>query len=210
MSTRVTEKQLAANRRNARKSTGPRTPEGKRRSSRNALKHGLLAAEVVITDGDGAERQQDFDRLLADLCADLRPVGIVERSLVERIAACYWRLRRAQRYEVGAIRNSLDECNRPDDDPDANTAEDIQDHLDRALADLARKHGPQLKIVEACHTKDRAGAIDVWVPQLNYLHRDYDYYQQRQKSGDLPQGLNHADMISIQTGNLDGKIVEQR
>lgn len=88
MSKRVTEQQLEANRRNAAKSTGPRTAEGKHRSSRNALKHGLLAREVVILDGDGAETEADFDALLADLSDELRPRGVIEETLVERIATC--------------------------------------------------------------------------------------------------------------------------
>ena len=52
------------------------------------------------------------------------------------------------------------------------------------MADLARKYAPELKIVEACHTKDLAGSMDIWVPQLNYFGNDYDYYQERQKLGE--------------------------
>jgi hypothetical protein len=54
----------------------------------------------------------------------------------------------------------------------------------KAMARLARKYGPELKIVEACHTKDLVGAIDIWVPQLNYLHQDYEHYRARQKAGE--------------------------
>ncbi len=54
----------------------------------------------------------------------------------------------------------------------------------RAMARLLRKYAPELKVVEACHTKDLIGAIDVWVPQLNYLHADYAHYQERQKAGE--------------------------
>jgi len=54
----------------------------------------------------------------------------------------------------------------------------------RAMAELARKYGPELRIVEACHTKDLTGAMDVWVPQLNYLHKDIKHYQARQRAGD--------------------------
>lgn len=54
----------------------------------------------------------------------------------------------------------------------------------RAMAALARKYAPELRIVEACHTKDLAGAIDVWVPQLNYLHDDFAHYQARQRAGE--------------------------
>jgi len=54
----------------------------------------------------------------------------------------------------------------------------------RAIAALVRKYAPELRIVEACHTKDLAGAIDIWVPQLNYLHRDYEHYGRRQRMGE--------------------------
>jgi hypothetical protein len=63
----VSERKLSANRANAQKSTGPRTPEGKRRVARNAVKHGILAREVFIGEGDGAEREEDFSELQAGL-----------------------------------------------------------------------------------------------------------------------------------------------
>jgi hypothetical protein len=54
----------------------------------------------------------------------------------------------------------------------------------RAMATLARKYAPEVRIIEACHTKDLVGAIDIWVPQLNYLQQDYAHYQARQQAGD--------------------------
>ncbi len=54
----------------------------------------------------------------------------------------------------------------------------------RALAALARDYAPELKIVEANHHKDLVGAIDVWVPQLNYLHENFEHYRERQAAGD--------------------------
>lgn len=101
-------KQQLANQANARKSTGPKTAEGKARSSRNALKHGLLAKEIVITQGEGAEDQEAFDRLLEDLISYYQPQGVMEEMLVEKIAGGYWRQMRVHRCEAGAIRNQLD------------------------------------------------------------------------------------------------------
>ena len=103
-----TDKQIIANRGNAGKSTGPVTPSGKAIASRNALRHGLLAKEIVINAGEGAESQDEFDALLADLKDQFDPQGTLEEMLVEKIASAYWRLRRAHRFEVGLIRNSLD------------------------------------------------------------------------------------------------------
>jgi hypothetical protein len=101
------EKQVQANRENAKKG-GVRTDEGKAIVKYNALKHGLLAREVVITVGEGAESQQEFDALLADLKNQFDPQGPLEEMLVEKIVVAYWRLRRAHKYEVGLIRQQLD------------------------------------------------------------------------------------------------------
>lgn len=52
------------------------------------------------------------------------------------------------------------------------------------MARLVRDYAPELKTIEACHTKDLVGAIDVWVPQLNFLGNDFEHYQKQQKAGD--------------------------
>jgi hypothetical protein len=88
--------QTKANRLNALKSTGPRTAEGKARSSRNALTHGLTAQEVVIPGEDPAAYQASRQQLIDDL----QPNGSCEVELVERLAATFWRLRRIPRFEA--------------------------------------------------------------------------------------------------------------
>ena len=92
--------QFAANRRNAKQSTGPRTPKGKAIASRNAIQHGLTAQEVVLQDEDA----HLFDEHRAALCAALKPVGELEEALVERIVVSAWRLRRMVRIEAGVFR----------------------------------------------------------------------------------------------------------
>ena len=104
---KVSERKIAANRRNAAKSTGPKTAAGKSVSRWNALKFGLWAREVVISGGRGREDSTEFQALLAQLEQDLQPVGILEQMQVERIAVCYWRLKRAARAEVGEIRKRI-------------------------------------------------------------------------------------------------------
>ena len=97
-----------ANRRNALQSTGPKTCKGKLTASKNALKHGLLAKEVVLKEGDGKEDAKEFTTLLGSLHENYTPEGPIEEMLIERIAISYWRLRRAIRFETGMLREELD------------------------------------------------------------------------------------------------------
>jgi hypothetical protein len=92
----TTEAQKAANRRNALRSTGPRTEAGLARSSRNALRHGLTAQRLMLT----GESLEDFHQLRQDLYAELAPGGAIESQLIEKLAALMWRLERAPAFEV--------------------------------------------------------------------------------------------------------------
>jgi hypothetical protein len=93
----TSDKQIDANRRNARKSTGPKTPEGKARANNNAMSHGILSREVVLPEEDEAT----FEELRERLWAELQPVGELESLLVDKIVAAHWRLRRLGRVEAG-------------------------------------------------------------------------------------------------------------
>ena len=94
-----TEAQILANRRNAQKSTGPRTPQGKAAISQNAIKHGLLARQDVIT----SESQAEFDLYRAQILAELNPLSPMESMLAERIVTLSWRLKRVGRFQNQAI-----------------------------------------------------------------------------------------------------------
>src|SRR5450830_280067 len=100
-------KQIEANRRNALKSTGPTTPEGKERSRCNAVRHGLTA-ETVIAALENAEDYQAFE---AAVIADYDAESAVERELVLRLASVLWRLRRATGIET-ALFESVTENSR--------------------------------------------------------------------------------------------------
>jgi hypothetical protein len=93
----TSDKQAQANRRNALKSTGPKTPEGKAAVRHNATKHGLLSQEVLLPEEDEGALEELGERLRAEL----QPVGELEGMLVDRIIAAYWRLRRLGRVEAG-------------------------------------------------------------------------------------------------------------
>ncbi len=92
-----TARRMEANRLNAKKSTGPRSIEGKRRSSKNALKHGILVSEPVL---QGIERSEDWVAHRSGIFESLSPVGYLEEVLAERVALLLWRLGRIARYET--------------------------------------------------------------------------------------------------------------
>src|SRR3954469_21205911 len=93
----TTFKQIEANRRNARRSTGPTTAEGKLRSRRNAVRHGLTAETVIVA----LEDVQDYKAFQAAVIADYDADSAVERELVLRLASLLWRIRRATAIETG-------------------------------------------------------------------------------------------------------------
>jgi hypothetical protein len=90
-------RQIEANRRNARKSTGPITEEGKQRSRCNAVRHGLTAQTVI----GALEDSEDYQAFEATIIADYDAQSAVERELVLRLASLLWRLRRATTIENG-------------------------------------------------------------------------------------------------------------
>ena len=106
-----TEAQINANRENAKKSTGPRTAEGKAASSRNGLKHGLCADKHILPGEDPAE----FLSLVQNLFDTFLPVGDGEEKLVLRIAAAQWRLDRIFPMEAGIYRDRFHDVARKEE-----------------------------------------------------------------------------------------------
>ncbi len=94
-----TEPQILANRRNAQKSTGPRSSQGKIAVSQNAVRHGLSARQVIIS----SESQADFDLYRERMLAELAPASPMESMLAERIVTLSWRLKRAGRIQNQTI-----------------------------------------------------------------------------------------------------------
>ncbi len=117
----TTEAQVAANRLNAQKSTGPRTAEGKAAVTGNAVQHGLRAQAVVLPGEDG----QEYARYRGQMRERLQPADVEEIELAERIVGLSWRLRRAGRYhdavfealydrQVGEMAAAASEAGEPD------------------------------------------------------------------------------------------------
>src|SRR5258708_7349157 len=100
----TTFRQIEANRRNARKSTGPVTEEGRQSSPCNAVRHGLTAETVM----GALEDAQDYQASEAAIVADYDAQSAVERELVLRLASLLWRLRRATTMETGLFEIQAD------------------------------------------------------------------------------------------------------
>ena len=96
-----TERKLKANRRNAQRSTGPRDTT---RSRFNALKHGILSREVLVSTEEGSEEENVFEGFDSALRDALAPEGALEELLVENLIMLAWRWRRVIRAETATIR----------------------------------------------------------------------------------------------------------
>ncbi len=118
----LSQARLAANAANARLSTGPRSAEGKARSARNAVRHGLTARDVVVASED----REEFEQLQASLYEELRPEGALEQVLFNQALVASWRLFRITRIEAGL------------GDPDAGIDPLADDALHQTLVRLAR------------------------------------------------------------------------
>jgi hypothetical protein len=99
----VSEKQLLANRENAKRG-GVKTEAGKAISSRNAVTHGLLSQHILL-DGEEAEI---LDALRDNLMAEYAPWGVMEVFWVDRIVCCIWKLGRVAEVETGMARDLLE------------------------------------------------------------------------------------------------------
>ena len=101
----ISDKQLEANRNNALLSTGPKTEEGRKRSSSNALRHGLTGQVTTMTDEDRVAHDSFSEALIQSLA----PEGAMETQLAQRIATDSWRLNRASAIEDNLFALGLDE-----------------------------------------------------------------------------------------------------
>ena len=100
----ATTEQIAANRKNARRSMGPKAASGRSRSARNGLFTGLLARDIITS----LENHTDLDALLEALHADLQPVDTHQHILVTRYARQLWLAQRIARIECAAAQSQLD------------------------------------------------------------------------------------------------------
>ena len=91
----ISEKQRNANRENAKKSTGPKTEEGKKRASLNGARHNLTGAAYVMSDED----RKAFDKFSGPFIASFKPANAAEHSYAHLVAVAHWRLNRVHAIE---------------------------------------------------------------------------------------------------------------
>jgi len=123
---------MIASRANGALSRGPKTEEGKRRSSANAMRHGLLSKCVVLP----GESQEIFSSLLEQHLAKLEPADGVEHGVVEEMVASVWRLRRLWAVENRLMSQAMDK----------RTETDELDRIAGAFSDLSRQ--PELHLIQ--------------------------------------------------------------
>jgi hypothetical protein len=169
---------LEANRQNAKKSTGPRTKEGKARSSRNALKHGFCASGSSLAPLEDRKAYAAFTAAIID---SLRPATAIEEDLAHRIADLSWRLRRIPDAEAALLARDtmadlLSKCASDDDDDDE---EEDQKHDEQDEAQQEQEHQRPQEDQEddddddddeiVPDSPDRHLAAAMAVPQNSYL-----------------------------------------
>ena len=132
-------RQVHANRLNALNSTGPKTSQGKDRSRRNVIRHGLTAETVIV----GLEEAHDYEAFEATVIADYDAQSAVERELVLRLASVLWRLRRATGIETSLFQTAIKQSSQ-------------SEALTRASADLSLSRlflDPQDQSSQGPHTE---------------------------------------------------------
>jgi hypothetical protein len=130
----ATEKQVEANRLNAQKSTGPKTPEGKANVCLNSLRHGLRARAVVLPD----ENKERFHQLCDELEGEWQPQTSTELALLEKMAVAQWKLVRAERREAGICYAYQDEKQEAMLEPLAKFQERFERGFFRSLRELEK------------------------------------------------------------------------
>jgi hypothetical protein len=170
-----------ANRKNALKSTGPRTDAGKAISRQNSIRHGLLASKVVVP---GFEDRQEFEAFSLEMAQTLLPVGPLESRLCEEITSCFWRLERARKFEASEIRKAKESLSMQ-----GVTSVVVQRPLPRVehLSDDELEH-----IIRAFHERQ---------PVTNAF--DHSIHVLRQVQALLQEGKNLSDTLWQELAEID-------
>ena len=182
------EKQIAANRANAQKSTGPRTPEGRAKVRSNAIRHGLTGQILTLSESE----RPLFDELLNSLLNDFKPANAIETQLVTGIAWDTWRLNRLRAIESNTF---------------VLEREESVDEFDQALADAQTfrddpAHFDLLSLYETRLTRNLHRNATL----LRNMQRERKrLYEEDKKEEVLLNRLNEINNIEIQASKLPSK-----
>jgi hypothetical protein len=154
-----TSSRTAINRANAQHSTGPKTAEGKQRSSLNALRHGLTGQLVVMPNEDA----EAYQALLTAFTAEYQPVGPTESTLVQALADTSWRLSRVAALETNLLALGITTATAVTDAP-----QPVQDALAIA-ATLERK--PKALSNLSMHSQRLSRQFERTIAQLKELQK---------------------------------------
>ena len=220
----VTDKVLAANRANARKSTGPRTKRGKSRVRMNALRHGFFARGLLLTEEDRGE----FDQLRRSILKTFSPSDPVELMLCERIVSASWRLRRLQMIEnvthhtTAAMR--IVEREAPDEDEEqsepARSPDDEAAHLKQLEDEMMAAPGISqigMGLAKGDDLMDRLSRYEIRLDMLIHrAMRQLERYRKqsrlaaRDESAELPQRPEDANHHSHRPGEKSHQNVRNK
>jgi hypothetical protein len=173
---------ITANQTNAQLSTGPRTEEGKQRSSLNALKSGLTGRTVLLPTEDTAA----YERHLQHFFNYYEPVGEEETAIVQRMADTRWRLDRC-----GNLENNLHALGQiefkeffPEESAETRRAL-IQAHTFRAYQKEFRNLNIQEGRLERAFTKDYARLSELQNARFEQQKEEYERELQLRKAATL-------------------------
>jgi hypothetical protein len=144
---KLTKAKIAANRRNAKKSSGPKTAQGKSNSSRNALRHGLSSGILTVLP---TESQSDLEHLSASIHQEHKPASPAETFLTDQMIHARWNLARVRRLQAEAIDRIL-AANPQNSNSDAalldalDTPNNLLDKLERYAAAAERAYARALR-----------------------------------------------------------------
>jgi hypothetical protein len=160
---------LEANRRNAQRSTGPRTAQGKAASARNAFRHGLSSGELTVLP---TEKKENLDTLIHEITEENKPTTPAEQFLVDQMVHARWNLLRARRLEAEALARLIET------DPDVDrsilqtleTRGNVIEKLDRYAASAARAYSKAVRDLtqlranaQKAAQQNKAKEADLWV-----------------------------------------------
>ena len=218
--------QIKANRENSQKSTGPKSAEGKKAVSKNAVRHGLFANDTLIK----GENTEEFETFREEMLAEVAPVGPVESMLAERLVSLSWRLKRVERMQNQAIDVMIESDEQPSplsnlvqsflpkgsrqSQADANASNGelvlgraaIKDYSNSRVLDRLMMYERRIEnsMIKTMHELERLRLLRE-LEQANEAEDDNSIFSPARQPAGGPQiysGGSPGDEAAVQTGNI--------